>query len=57
MSKQQKRKKRLTGLQIVDKVWTDGSESEPAQETGSDRKDAKTAIHGSLGPRDYLPHP
>jgi len=29
----------------------------PAQRTGSDRKDTKTAIHGMLGPRDYAPHP
>jgi len=27
------------------------------QGTGSDRKDAKAAIHGMLDPRNYAPHP
>jgi len=31
--------------------------TEPAHETRSDRKDAKPAIHDTLGPRDYAPHP
>jgi len=33
------------------------SDTEPAQETRSDRKDAKSVIHDMLGPRDYAPHP
>ncbi|GEM_PF-2416711 len=48
------------------KEWSDAAsklirfKSKPAQGTGSERKvakAAKAAIPGTLGPRDYAPHP
>ncbi len=45
--------------ELTDRTGRDltGFKMESAKGTGSDRKVAKAAIRGTLGPRNYAPHP
>jgi len=42
---------------VLTKSATASGEIVQRQGTASEGKEAKSAIHGTLGPRDYAPHP
>jgi hypothetical protein len=53
----EKKPVRVTGLMLLIISALLSGETEPAQKTRSDQKDAKAVIRDTLGPRNYAPHP